>query len=557
MPRLCPSGRLVVTGPPGMRALAPRVRDRMRELAAQVRDLLTARTEVGATMRSVPTTTVPSPAAMSTAARRRLLMGGLPIGGLAVLAGSAAAVLLAPPSAHHHGSQGAVHNHAAGPSQGTLQPVGADQVRRVPGVGDVRLSVAALAAAGSSAPLRAVPTGTPVRLRLTLPAGAAGTLPQLRAWVRPSIAAAHGGVRHAPGAANLQPVSLQREATVLVDRRRGQVAVPNRPDAGHDGHEPGQGLAQTMPSGGYAAAAKISAGAAATAMDPGGRYLAAAVPQKGRVELVDVLSGRVAGTVSTQGRPTALTFAPDGRLWVSDPSRGRVSVVDPARLSVVRALPTGSATGPVTFGPDGRRAVAAGPDGVALLDGRRLRVIDTASVAAPSIGAGWSAAAGAFAIGGADGRVTLLPPTGRSGDLERIDLRAQGRVRAFAVAPDGRRAVATTGGDGALTIVDLRRNRTFGPISVGKDPAQIGFLDHFALVRDAGSADLAWVDLQAPSRSNLIPLGPRPAPGSPPGPPRAQPSPRAARGPPRAWRRRRTAATRSWPARRTRSCWAS
>src|SRR3954469_14896191 len=160
MPRLCPSGRPVATATPGLRASAPRVRHRLRELAAQVRDLLTVRTEVGATMRSVPTTTVPSPAAMSTAARRRLLMGALPIGGLAVLAGSAAAVLLAPPSAHHHGSQGAVHNHAAGPSQGTLQPVGADQVRRVPAVGDVRLSVAAFEPARSSGTLRAAPPGT-------------------------------------------------------------------------------------------------------------------------------------------------------------------------------------------------------------------------------------------------------------------------------------------------------------------------------------------------------------------------------------------------------------
>ena len=327
----------------------------------------------------------------------------------------------------------------------------------------------------------------------------------------PSIVAAHAGAGHAGAAAGLQPVSLQREATVLVDRRRGQVAVPNQAGAAHGAHQPGQGLAQTMPSGGYAAAAKVSAGATATAVDPGGRFLALAVAEKGRVEVVDLLTGRMAGSVATAGRPSALTFAPDGRLWVSDPARGRVSVVDPARLSIVRTLATGTATGPVAFGPDGRRAVAAGPDGVALLDGRALRVIATASVAAPSVGAGWSAAAGAFAIGGEDGTVTLLPPTGRRGKLERIDLRADGRVRAFAVAPGGRHAVAATGGDGALTIVDLRRNHTMGPIAAGKDPAQIGFLGHFALVRNAGSADLTWVDLRTPSRSNSIPLGPKPA----------------------------------------------
>ena len=48
-------------------------------------------------------------------------------------------------------------------------------------------------------------------------------------------------------------------------------------------------------------------------------------------------------------------------------------------------------------------------------------------------------------------------------------------------------------------------------MAAGKDPAQIGFLGHFALVRNGGSADLTWVDLRTPSRSNSIPLGPRPA----------------------------------------------
>ena len=459
---------------------------------------------VSTTTPSLPTTISPD----STVARRRVLVAALLAAGMVVLAASAAAVIFAPDAAKHPAAPGSGHTHAAARAAVAPQPVGAVQVQRIPGVGEVRLSAAAVAPAG--APLRSVPAGAPLRLRFTVPAGAGDALPKLRASVLPSIVAAHAGAGHAGATAGLQPVSVQREATVLVDRRRGQVAVPNQPGA-HGAHQPGQGLAQTMPSGGYSAAAKVSAGATATAVDPGGRFLALAVADKGRIEVVDLLSGRMTGSVATAGRPSDLAFAPDGRLWVSDSTRGRVSVVDPARLSVVRTLATGTATGRVAFGPAGRRAVAAGPDGVALLDGRALRVIATAPVAAPSVGAGWSAAAGAFAIGGEDGTVTLLPPTGRRGKLERIDLRAEGRVRAFAVAPGGQHAVAATGGDGALTIVDLARNETMGPIAAGKDPAQIGFLGHFALVRNAGSADLTWVDLRSPSRSNSIPLGPKPA----------------------------------------------
>jgi DNA-binding beta-propeller fold protein YncE len=457
-----------------------------------------------------------APALESSPPRGRSAVVVSVLGACIVLVAAATAVLASSGADDHHA---AGDHHGAPPSdQGhdtsgnVLRPVGGGLTRRVPGSGPARLDVAALVAPAAGR-LTAIPAGTPVRLRFTLPGPARGAMPSVRA-ARMDLPAGDGGdeqAAHKRRAASREPVSLQREATVLVDRRRGQVAIPNQSGGRSHQHAPGQGLASTMPGGGYEAAATISPGATATAVDPGGRFLAAAYSGAGRVELVDLLLGRRAGAIRTGGRPTALAFAPDGRLWVTDRARGRVAVVDPARRLVSASLAIAGATGPVAFGPHGDRAIVAGRAGAALVDARRARVLATASVSAPSVGAGWSGDTGAFAVGGADGTVTLVPVDGRAGRLRRIDLGVKEPVRTFAVAPDGRRAVAAGGSAGRVTVVDLRRRRVFGPIAAGKNPAQIAFLGRFALVRNAGSPDVTWIDVRTPSRSNAIALGSSPA----------------------------------------------
>jgi DNA-binding beta-propeller fold protein YncE len=405
----------------------------------------------------------------------------LPFGVVALLVGAGG-------QGHDHST----HSHApaaktaSASMNGSMQPVGAALVERVPGTGRVRLEVAAT----GHAPLSAVPAGAAVRLKLTLPDG---RLPRLRASSIPRGA----GMQGASGVS----VALQRESTVLVDRKRGQVLIPNQPGGEHE-HDPGQGLAGTMPSGGLAAATTIPRGATGTAVDPGGRFLAAVYPSAGRVELVDLLLGRRAGTVRTGGRPATPTFAPDGRLWVTDAGTGRVTVVDPARARVVGTV---AAAGTVAFGPHGTQAVVAGRKGAALVESGRLAVEATVALPAPAVGAGWSRATRAFVVGGADGTVTLVRP----GDPrpERIGLGMKTRV--FAVAPDGRRAVAA-GRDGVM-VVDLVRRRVLGPLAAGRNPGQVAFLAGFALVRDLGSPNLTWIDTETPSRTNVIALGSKPA----------------------------------------------
>jgi len=353
-----------------------------------------------------------------------------------------------------------------------------------------------------SGTLGAVPAGAPLALRFELPAGAPAPS-RLRAWVAPAAVAGRRG-----GASLLQPVRLQREATVLVDRRRGQVAVPNGPSGAHGRHESGQGLAQTMPAGGYAAAASISAGARATALDPGGRLLAAIAPAGGKVELVDLLGGKTIGAIAVGGRPSTLRFAPDGRLWISDVSRGRVSVADPAAARVVGTVRTGAATGAPTFGPDGRRALVTGRGGVAVVDARTLRVVAGAKTRSAAVGAGWSAAERTFVVGTEDGVATRVGLDGRTRG-SALALGLSEPVRLFALAPGGRQAVAV-GRDGKLVVADLRRARVSGRAEAGEAPEQLDFLGRFALVRRATAASLTWVDVTTPSRSNAIPLA-RPA----------------------------------------------
>jgi hypothetical protein len=48
-------------------------------------------------------------------------------------------------------------------------------------------------------------------------------------------------------------------------------------------------------------------------------------------------------------------------------------------------------------------------------------------------------------------------------------------------------------------------------VEAGADPSSVVFLERFAIVRNAGSADLTWVDLTDPTKSNNLPLGSHPA----------------------------------------------
>jgi hypothetical protein len=80
-----------------------------------------------------------------------------------------------------------------------------------------------------------------------------------------------------------------------------------------------------------------------------------------------------------------------------------------------------------------------------------------------------------------------------------------------AVAPGGAKAVVIDKIGSRATVVDIDRQVPTGSAQTAQDPAQVVFLEGFAVVRNAGNPAVTWVDLTDPSKSNDVPLGAQPA----------------------------------------------
>jgi hypothetical protein len=454
-------------------------------------------------------------AAQTARARRRQVLAGVVIVGTAAL-GGAAWLAGGSPGGKEGGGHDASHRDEA--EQATVErQVGAPQFARLTGGpgGRVRLSVSAeVPAARAPSRLAAVPSAASVTLSFALPSRAVGrSQPRLVAHqLERSVTGGGPRAGHATHAG--AAVRLSTEETFLFSRRSGEVIVPGAAGGtpGQSHHEPGQQVAQSLAGGGWSFTTKLPPRAGQTAVDPTGRYLAAAYPQAGRIELLDLLRHQRAGAIDAVARPGALRFAPGGdRLWVTDEARGRIVVVDVASRRTVGEVNTGAGSRAVAFaGPD-RAVVTSEVDGRAtIVDARRVAVLGTVAVPRP-VDAAFAHATGAFAVAGREGSIALIGARSRTAHVERtLQLGRGADVRALGVAPDGRTAVALDAAGDQLVVVDLRSGRR-QRVDAGVDPSSVVFLERFAVVRNAGSADLTWVDLKDPSKSNNLPLGSHPA----------------------------------------------
>ena len=413
------------------------------------------------------------------------------------------------------------HERAAQPA--TLLRVGSPLARRVKGLGNVTLDVRVEATGRRGRPLSSVPAGAPVELRFTVPAAAG--VPRLTAQrVERSLLAAaqadrgtgaggHGGHQTA-SAAPTRSVPLDRGELFLVDRRDGEILVPSGEAAGSGSTaQPGRAMTERlMPGGALAWATKVTAGASDIASDRRGRFLLATYRAAGRIEIVDLLRRGAPSRVALGGRVGVVVFEPSGRrAWIADDAGGRVSVVDLASSRVVASIVADGGAQALAFTGNGRSALLAGRDGRArLVDVRTRRVLATLALPAAATAAAFAPGAKSFVVAHEDGRISVLRMRG-PGRLARGPVLAVGSAaagtRTLGVAPDGRTAVALNAAANSMTLVDVAAGRRVASVATGKGPAELAFLDHFALARNARSADVTWVDLDQPSRSNNVPVG--------------------------------------------------
>ncbi|MCU0306747.1 MAG: hypothetical protein MUE51_03090, partial [Thermoleophilia bacterium] len=380
------------------------------------------------------------------------------------------------------------------------RPVGRDApIALAGGDGTVRIGVRAEIPAGPSpARLRSAPVGAPVTVTVDL--RRAGLADE----ATPRLVAERVIMSESRERA-IEALPLASGQVILVNRTTGDVVAPDVGTGGsHADHVPGRSLAAVSGSADLWAA-QAPPDTAALALDDSGSLMAASVPGAGEVGTVDLIDHRAGPTSATGGRPGGVRFDERDRVWASDLDSGIVRIVDPATGRQVGQVDGVAAPALVAMAPTAGRALVLGRDGAAVLvDTATLEVVERARFAGRPTALAWAPGTRSFVAvvqeGGLEAvRLTRAGRlTGGSG-LPLPELR--GAPTAVGVGRDGRTAVVLARDADRLAVVDLRARRVMRAIDTGSRPSSMAFMDRFAVVQNAGSADVTWIDLTTPERS--------------------------------------------------------
>lgn len=366
------------------------------------------------------------------------------------------------------------------------------------GPGRVRLEVLSEGTPPTGPLPASIVAGDPVTLSFTLTGARPPASPPI---LRATRAGASGSVA----------VSLASAEAVLVSRAGGEVVGAAAPGSA----EPGHHLARVAGASDRWAA-KLTPGAAAIVADPTRGLLAAAYPDAGRVETVDLVARRRGATLQLGGSPDSLAAEPGGgRLWVGDAAAGRVRVMDPVGGGELAALEVGKGPHAVAFARGAGRAlvIARGSRTAMLVDLSTLRTVSSTRLAEEPSSVAFGTGSHAFAVVHPTGTMTLLRLDGGRLAPPRTLRVSKPGAGALAVSPDGRTAAIANRATGTLVLVDLVTGRLIRTVEAGPEPADVVFLDHFALAPSARTGSVTWVDTQDPRRSNDLLLGDAPASG--------------------------------------------
>jgi YVTN family beta-propeller protein len=169
------------------------------------------------------------------------------------------------------------------------------------------------------------------------------------------------------------------------------------PPPGASGPPPGAPPRGPMgPPGGDWNQTLVAVGSGSEGFDvsPDGKEVWAANSQDGKVNVIDIASKKVVGTITAnmQGA-NRLKFSPDGKLAFISSLRGsEVAVIDAASRKVAKRIKVGRGAAGIVMQPDGSRAfVACTPDGyVAVIDLKSLEVTGHIDVGPEPDGLAWA-----------------------------------------------------------------------------------------------------------------------------------------------------------------------
>jgi YVTN family beta-propeller protein len=235
-------------------------------------------------------------------------------------------------------------------------------------------------------------------------------------------------------------------------------------------------------------------------LDRGEDRLFVAMPEVGKIAVVDTASWKVLENLDVGALPSRVALQPDGYyLWVAhDPAGSSATAITALAIGerkVAGTVPVGHGPHEIAFRRDSRRAfVTNAADGtISVIDTGALREVARIAVGSRPAALAYSPLADMiYATDVAEGTLTVLDAANPR-VVQRI---AAGRgVGPIAFAPGGRLGFVLNPEGGSLAILDAASNRLIQSATLRQRPDQIAFSADFAYVRHHGTEHVVMVPL--------------------------------------------------------------
>lgn len=228
------------------------------------------------------------------------------------------------------------------------------------------------------------------------------------------------------------------------------------------------------------------------------RFLYVSLPEAGRLAVIDTISRRLVGTLSTGdgSAPTRLALQPDGRsVWVGLDGAAQVAVVDTGTNTLVRRLDSGAGLHSLAFSADSRHAYVSNSanDTVSIFEIASLSRIADLQVAATPVALAYGKASRAIYVAALNADVVTMIDTDRQEVAGSVPVR-RGNV-AIGFEPLGRYALALNQLDSTVTIIDSATSKITTMVKVVKEPDQLVFTRHYAYIRGLQSEKFTLISL--------------------------------------------------------------
>jgi len=228
-------------------------------------------------------------------------------------------------------------------------------------------------------------------------------------------------------------------------------------------------------------------------LDAARRHLFVAMPQAGKVAVVDTSTWKVVANVDSGPRTARIVMQPDGGyVWAA--YDGGVVAIDPREARVVARIPTGSGRHDVAATDDSSTLFVTNSESgtTSVIDVSRLRVERQLRSGVEPVSVDWSPLAHrAYVASPRNDVVFAIAPQGD--DAMRIPA-AEGITR-VRVAPGGRYCFVVNPQHDTVSILDTKSNRIVQTAKVDSRPFEVTFSDTIAYIRHLGTDTVLMITL--------------------------------------------------------------